>query len=344
MTNRTKSRLNHLIQHGLFWVISFFVLLRVMDQDGETTILDVIYTSLFHIHLIAFVSFNVFLLIPKHLEKGKYWVYGITSLFLFFFAFHLYHLTFSSISDWVFPDFYFVAVYNPLETFGILLIYYVISTLLVLSKSWFEALELKKENAELKELNSTNELKALRAQISPHFLFNSLNTIYGLSIKKAPETPERILSLSQILRYNLEQSNDELANLSDEIDYLKEYIKLQKVRLDHSDQLRMVLMGKISDQKIPALMLIEFLENALKHGNIQQKGAFVILKITVESNSFEMVCSNSIDKKDDGKLNTTGVGLSNIRKRLDLLYPKRHQLEISENDHEFEVTLRISYD
>ena len=88
-----------------------------------------------------------------------------------------------------FPDFYFVAVYEPHETLGILLIYYVVSTLLVLSKSWFKALSLRKEVAELKELTSANELKSLRSQVSPHFLFNSLNTIYGLSIKKAPETP-----------------------------------------------------------------------------------------------------------------------------------------------------------
>lgn len=344
MTSKSKTIVTHLIQHLLFWVISFFVLLRAMDQDGETTILDVIYTALFHIHLICFVYILLFLLIPRHLSKAQFIPFAMTSVGLFGFGYFLYQFTFYSISDWLFTDFYFVAVYEPIETLSILLIYYVLTTLLFLSRSWFEALALKKEVAELKELNSTNELKALRAQISPHFLFNSLNTIYGLSIKKAPETPERILSLSQILRYNLEQSNDELASLSDEIDYVKEYIKLQKDRLDYPDQLRLVILGQVGDQNVPTLMLIEFLENALKHGTIQQEGAFIDLKLTVAVDAFEMICSNSIDQDQSTLATSTGVGLENIRKRLELLYPQKHALTIIEKEHEFVVKLRLDYE
>ncbi|MCR9131535.1 MAG: histidine kinase [bacterium] len=341
MTDRTKTMLNHLIQHVLFWVISFSVLLRVMDQDGETTLLDVIYTGLFHVHLVCFVYTLLFLLIPRHLNKSQFIPFAMTSVGLFGFGYFLYQFTFNSIADWLFPDFYFVAVYEPIESLSILLIYYVITTLLFLSRSWFEALELKKEVAELRELNSNNELKALRAQISPHFLFNSLNTIYGLSIKKAPETPERILSLSQILRYNLEQSNDELAPLRDEMNYLKDYIELQKARLDYPEQLRMVILGDISDQKVPSLIFIELLENALKHGNIQQEGAFVNLKLTLNSGSIEMICSNSIEKQASKSSVSTGVGLENIRKRLQLQYPENHDLEISQNEYEFVVSVRL---
>ncbi len=328
----------------LFWVVSFFVLLRVMDQDGQTTLLDVIYTGLFHIHLIVFVSTLYYLLIPRHLSKKQFIQFAITSVGLFGFGFFMYQLTFNSISDWLFPDFYFVAVYEPIETLGILLIYYVVSTLLYLSRSWFESIELQKEVAELRELSSTNELKALRAQISPHFLFNSLNTIYGLSIKKAAETPESVLSLSQILRYNLQQTNEELADLRNEVDYLKDYIKLQKARLDYPDQLRMVVLGDINDQKVPTLMLIEFLENALKHGNIETKGAFIDLKITIEANSFEMVCSNSVDHENGKDAVSTGVGMENIKKRLELLFPAKHLLNVKEKKHEYVVELRLNYD
>lgn len=344
MTSKSKLMVSHLIQHLLFWVISFFVLLRVMDQDGDATILDVIYTGLFHIHLVSFVYILLFLLIPRHLNKSQFVPFAITSVGLFGFGYFLYQFTFNSISDWLFPDFYFVAVYEPIESLSILLIYYVITTLLFLSRSWFEALELKKEVAELRELNSRNELKALRAQISPHFLFNSLNTIYGLSIKKAEETPEKVLSLSKILRYNLEKSNDELASLADEINYVKEYIELQKARLDYPDQLRMVVMGSVTDQKVPSLMFIEFLENALKHGNIQQEGAFIDLKLTVDANKLEMVCSNSIDQTQNTPSTSTGVGLDNISKRLALLYPQKHVMDVREKDHEFVIELRLVYD
>ena len=343
-SSKTKSILIHLTQHLLFWVVSFFVLLRLMDQDGETNLIDVIYTGLFHIHLVIFVSLNTLLFIPRDLEKGKYWLYGAMIFLLFGFSFQIYQITFEWISDWIFPDYYFVAVYEPHETFGILLIYFVFSTLLVLSKSWFKTLSLQKEVAELKELKSANELKSLRAQVSPHFLFNSLNTIYGLSIKKAPETPESVLSLSQILRYNLEQSDEELADLRDEVDYLKDYIKLQKARLDYPEQLRMIVLGNIEDQKVPTLMLIEFLENALKHGNIQSEGAFINLKLTVSPDSLEMICSNSIDNHKKDEVSSTGVGMENIRKRLELLYPAKHLLTVNEKSHEYEVELRLNYD
>jgi len=344
MFGKVKIVLIHLMQHILFWVVSFFVLLQLMDQDGEKTIIDVIYTGLFHVHLIVFVGTLYYLLIPRHLSKAQYVPFALTSIGLFGLGFFMYQFTYNSISDWLFPDFYFVAVYEPIETLGILLIYYVVAILLYLSRSWFDSIELQKEVAELKELSSSNELKMLQAQISPHFLFNSLNTIYGLSIKKAPETPESIISLSQILRYNLEQDNEELASLKDEVDYLQDYIKLQKARLDYPEQLRMVVLGKITDQKVPTLMLIEFIENALKHGNIQSKGAFIYIKITLDSGVFEMVCSNSIDNENKKTAVSTGLGMENIRKRLKLLYPAKHRLTVAKKNHEYTVKLRLNDD
>ena len=343
MSSKAKTFFAHLMQHLLFWVVSFLVLLRLMDQDGGTTVIDVIYTGLFHIHLIIFVSTLYYLLIPRHLKTRQYIQFSITSVGLFGLGYFLYQFTFNSISDWIFPDFYFIAVYEPVETFGILLIYYIVNTMLYLSRSWFETLELQKEVAELRDLSLSNELKALRAQVSPHFLFNSLNTIYGLSIKQAPETPESVLSLSQILRYNLEHSDEELAHLRDEVNYLKDYIKLQKARLDYPDQLRMIVLGEITDQKLPTLMLIEFLENALKHGNIQSDGAFVNLKMTVSPDSFEMICSNSIDRQNEYNAESTGVGMENIYKRLELLYPEKHEITVKEKNHEYEVELRVNY-
>jgi len=343
MSSKARSVVVHLIQHGLFWVASFFVLLRVMDQDGETTTLDIIYTGLFHIHLITFVGILFYLLIPRHLQKAQYVPFALTSVGLFGFGYFIYQFTFNSISDWLFPDFYFVAVYEPVETLSILLIYYILTTLLFLSRSWFESIALQKEVAELKELSSTNELKMLKAQISPHFLFNSLNTIYGQSLKNDPRTPESILSLSQILRYNLEQSSEELADLQDEIKYVKDYINLRKARLDFPDQLRMIVLGEVEEQKVPSMMLIEFLENALKHGNIQTKGAFIDLKITISRDSVEILCSNSIEKERKNDAVSTGVGLENTRKRLELLFPSKHLLTVKEKNYEFLVELTLSY-
>lgn len=103
----------------------------------------------------------------------------------------------------------------------------------------------------------------------------------------------------------------------------------------------MVILGDISDQKVPSLIFIELLENALKHGNIQQEGAFVNLKLTLNGGSLEMICSNSIEKQASKSSVSTGVGLENIRKRLHLQYPENHDLEISQNEYEFVVSVRL---
>ncbi len=343
MNKTWKERLSHLMQHLLFWVVSFFILLRVMDQDGNINVIDVIYTLLFHIHLVIAVSLNTLILIPKHLEKGNYVAYGFTTLANFGLGLSLYRLSFDPISDWIFPDFYFVAVYEWYETVGIIFIYLLFSTLLVLSKSWFQALALKKELAEVKQLSTDNELKMLRAQISPHFLFNSLNTIYGQSLKSDPKAPQSIISLSEILRYNLEKSSDELALLSDEIKYLKDYIDLQKARLEYPDQLRLNVLGEVDEQRVPSLMIIEFLENALKYGNIQTEGAFIDLKITCGKNAIEIHCANSVDPSHKPMSASTGMGLDNIRKRLDLLYPEKHEFEAVQKELEYTITLRLSH-
>jgi hypothetical protein len=341
MKTKWRNRLNHLTQHLLFWVVSFFLLLRVMDQDGDITVIDVIYTLIFHIHLVIVVSLNTLFLIPRHLEKGQYVAYAFTTLANLGLGLSLYRLSFDPISDWLFPDFYFVAVYEWYETLGIIFVYLLFSTMLLLSKSWFQALALKKELAEVKQLSTDNELKMLRAQISPHFLFNSLNTIYGQSLKSDPQAPKSIMSLSEILRYNLQKSSEELALLEDEIKYLKDYIALQKARLEYPEQLRLNVLGEVDELRVPSLMIIEFLENALKYGNIQTEGAFIDLKITCASGYIEIQCVNSLDPKAKPKAESTGVGLENIRKRLELLYPGKYQLDLKPGELEYTLKLRL---
>ena len=341
MKTKWTSRLTHLIQHLLFWVVSFFLLLLVMDQDGEITVIDVIYTLIFHLHLVIVVSLNTLYLIPRYLEKGQYTAYAFTTLANIGLGLNLYRLSYDPISDWLFSDFYFVAVYEWYETVGIIFVYLLFSTLLLLSKSWFQALALKKELAEVKQLSTDNELKMLRAQISPHFLFNSLNTIYGQSLKNDPQAPRSIMSLSEILRYNLEKSSEELALLEDEIKYLKDYIALQKARLEYPEQLRVNVLGEVNEQRVPSLMIIEFLENALKYGNIQTEGAFIDIKITCGKDHIEIQCTNSIDPNGVEESHSTGVGLENIRKRLELLYPDRFNLDLTRKELEFALNLRL---
>jgi hypothetical protein len=184
------------------------------------------------------------------------------------------------------------------------------------------------------------ELTFLKMQIQPHFLFNSLNTIYGLALQKKEEAPEMILKLSNLLDYILYQVDKPTVLLTDEINHLKDYISLEKMRFH--DTLKVSFKEEVADAKseIAPMMLLPFLENSFKHG-VLIDGFLVInifLKVDKEYLFFEV---------ENYFLKTTifknGIGFKNIKKRLELLYPKKHSLEILQEETTFKITLKIEF-
>ncbi len=191
------------------------------------------------------------------------------------------------------------------------------------------------------------EINALKAQINPHFLFNTLNTIYANALKKDDKTPELILKLSNGFRYLFHEGQQEYVSLDQELQHMAEYIELQQERL--SDKVNVSYSATIDDSalQIAPLLLIPFVENAFKYTSIL-KGQKHPISITVvnEGNDFFFTCSNPFSLKAkpaiDASWSESGIGITNVKKRLQLLYPEKHDLRIVEQDYIFRINLSIS--
>lgn len=183
------------------------------------------------------------------------------------------------------------------------------------------------------------ELAFLRSQISPHFLFNSLNNIYALSYKKSDKTPEAILKLSELIRYMLYEKK-ELVLLTKEWDYVTHYISLQQLRYDYPLPITMMNKGDLTGVQIPPYLLIPFVENAFKHGDFSDPSVPLYINIEVQGNNLNLRVVNKIVQQQQ-KSKEGGIGLENVQRRLALLYPHQHSLDLQEQDGTFSIRLNI---
>jgi LytS/YehU family sensor histidine kinase len=231
-----------------------------------------------------------------------------------------------------------------LATNGMAIVYTMgITMSLKLVKHWYEKERLA---IHLEKLNTETELKYLKSQINPHFLFNSLNSVYALALKKSDDAPDLILKLSDILRYILYDGSERKVSLSQEIKYLKSYLELEKVR--HGERMDLVINveGDVDTQEIAPMLLIPFVENSFKHGlGKQMAKGFVNVDLKADKENLHFSITNS--KPVNGSAVSSqkgyqgGIGLKNVQKRLGLLYPKKYQLNINERPNEFNVSLDI---
>lgn len=199
----------------------------------------------------------------------------------------------------------------------------------------------KEESLELKNKMLEAETKALKAQINPHFLFNSLNNIYALSQIKSDKTSDAILHLSEILRYVTYDSNQNLVDLKDEIKTIESFILLQALKDDNQSNIRIEIDSANGHYKIAPLLLIPFIENAFKHSNHEdKKKGWIEIKLNAANGKLKLICSNSIGKTEV-KDHTGGVGMENVKKRLSLLYPEQHKLNIFTDQHSYKTELEI---
>jgi len=182
------------------------------------------------------------------------------------------------------------------------------------------------------------ELRFLKMQIHPHFLFNTLNTLYGLSLKKSEKAPEMILKLSNLLDYILYQVDKPLVLLKDEINHIEDYISLEKSRFQ--DSLKIMFNKNIIDDKleIAPMLLLPFVENAFKHGAQIDGIVNVLISLKVDKNELNFTIKNSAISKESSK---KGIGLDNIKKRLEMFYPGQHFLEVLQEEKVFIVNFKI---
>ena len=190
---------------------------------------------------------------------------------------------------------------------------------------------------ELKE----QELKFLKMQIHPHFLFNSLNTIYGFALKKKEEAPEMILKLSNLLDYILYQVDKPTVNLQDEINHLEDYISLEEMRFNDTLNVHFKKENINEFLQVAPMLLIPFLENSFKHGKIINGKMHVAIHLYMENDILFFNIENSSESK---RKMESGIGMENIKKRLEMLYPNAHDLNVSESENKFKVALKVKVD
>ncbi len=329
---------NRAIQHILFWSLSFYILVRFFAYSEEITRADVVYTILFHISLLAVVYINLLVLIPRFLRTGRYLLYALLFGLTLVFGIWLNELTFNKIGDWLFPGYYFISYYEWRDLSQFMLVYLSSTTLLKLSKAWFWLQEAERRLEQLQTEKKQAELSALKAQLDPHFLFNSLNSLYSLALDGDVRTPEAILKLSDNMRYMLYECNAPLVSLNKELDFIHNYLDLQRLRNININSINFETDIHHKNLEIAPLLFIPFIENAFKHGD---RNDIHIQLITNEKELDFSVQNRKKTQQPELKEQREGIGLQNIRRRLELLYPQKYDLNITETKDVFKAHLKL---
>ena len=205
--------------------------------------------------------------------------------------------------------------------------------------------QLEQRNREMENRQLTSELRFLKAQVNPHFLFNTLNNLYYLAVNESPQTPEVIAKLSGMMRYMIHESNTEKVSLRREVDYMENYLDLEKLRLNEEVPIAFEVEGDIDHVRITPLILITFLENAFKHGiGNGRKDSWITVSLRVgEGQLANEVANSKMPEADKTVREASGLGLANVRRRLELSYPGRYGLDVAQDDDSYRVHLKIQY-
>lgn len=324
----------------IFW--GTFLCLLILIEGTEDGIWSTFSTELLNISFYAVLVYtNIYYLIPKFLAKNKFLQYfialGIFILMITPLKMMALYLKFSG-------DEFMQTNLLKQQSLIFLSNFFVggISTIYSIINDWAKQV---REKQELENQTMVSELKFLRSQINPHFLFNTLNNLYALTLKKSDQAPEIVLKLSEMMRYMLYECNESKVLISKEINYIRNYLDLERIRHRKKVKINFELEGTVQHQKIAPLLLITFIENCFKHGikNSITTG-FVNLKIRLEGDDLYFTVENS---KPSGLPNMEhkragGIGLVNVRRRLELLYPKVHDLIIEDSPNSYKVELHIN--
>ena len=337
MFRRSKYRF---LIHFFIWILLLLSISFPLKQESDylSTFVEISIDAIFYIFIIYF---NIFYLFPKYLKGqslGKYAIFLVISVILITpvkgLAFYLLNL-----GD---EDSKREILFNLHYTF---LSAFLVAGSSTVVKILYEWVIYQRDKKKLEKENMQSELKFLKNQINPHFLFNTLNNIYALSLIKSETTPEVILKLSDLLRYMLYECNEPKVMLRNEISYIKNYLDLEKLRQKTDVIIDFLIEGEITDQKITPLLFTPFLENAFKHGvNKVLTDACVRVQIVVIKKHLKFMVENSKPQFETSVLNTHqgGIGLANVKKRLEMLYYGNYSLEIENTMTYYKIELSLN--
>jgi hypothetical protein len=320
-------------------VVIVAVIELIARTDTKVTNGDLMVIAVYAIVNVSLFYVNYLLLIPRFLDKKQYGLYALTAVSsLILYGFVKYGV--ALILNYRIQTHFNTQIVNFLVFFfGTLftsLFFLFLSAVLKFTIDWFlnERIQRDLENQRL-----TAELAFLKSQINPHFLFNSLNTIYSLAYQRSETTPEAVLKLSEIMRYMLYECNDNKVDLVKEIQYLQNYIDLQKIRFGSKAFIDFKVEGNVENQQIVPLMLIAFIENGFKHGVANNPMTPIRLLIDVDEAHLHFYMQNK--KHSNNRDPSGGIGLNNVKRRLDLLYPGKYNLDIKDEPGTYTVELSL---
>ncbi|NCI45838.1 sensor histidine kinase [Sediminibacterium soli] len=313
-----------------------------------------------NVFLVFFYYLNTLFLIPRFLVKEKWWWYVISiaaSLVIFLYVPKQIALQIAE------PDVFnpnnreFIRnpafqgkprfpgmmtrrtrpVADPYNTFLFLLVF-TVGTCASMIQRWLRTEQTRKET-ENEKLNT--ELSFLKQQVNPHFFFNTLNNIYSLAVVRSEKTAPAVMKLSSIMRYILTETQRDLVPLRNEVDFIHNFIELQQVRLTDKVQVRFSADGDIDTLLIAPLLFIPFVENAFKYGVSTKEASQIQFTLWTRDNKVYFTSSNFIVSTDNSLLENTGIGITNVKRRLELMYPEKHRLVTAEKDNYYTVHLEI---
>ena len=339
-------KIGQLLLHVIFWcgVLLFYTYFFGFDSFNFSYVLSF---SLFLMPItIATTYVFIYKIIPDYLIKKQFFRFGLYSLYTLIISTYLIVVS-------VFYGLIYLSNFKYTNMAPISRSLLFVGTavyLVVIIVSAFKLIKLHLKHAEktnklenkiletqlkLKE----QELNYLKMQIHPHFLFNTLNTMYGYALKKADEAPEMILKLSNLLDYLLYKVDKPFVLLTDDIHHIKDYIELEKMRFNNTLNIELITENISEDIKIAPMLLLPFIENSFKHGAIKNGVLSIKVKIACTGKNIYFYIENT---SKDSEMSNKGIGLENIQKRLDLVYKDHYALNISNDNEIFKVKLTLT--
>jgi sensor histidine kinase YesM len=328
---------NRLALHFMFWM--FLYIDELLAVFGYTELPGVnMYTIVFFLFIdMCTVYFNLYVLVPAYMLTNKLWFFIAFSVISILINIELQFLLRFELACVDCHLFQGASVFNQLisdfaSTTFVLGTAIGANILRRYAKSQMEVRKLQTDKLE-------SELSFLKTQINPHLLFNSLNNIYVQTRKRPEEAAESVLLLSDLLRYQLYDCAKAQVKLNDEIEYLRNYLQLDKIRKNNT-RVSFDVKGNPEHISIAPFLFIPFVENAVTHGIHAQLESFIDILFEITESEINFVIANSKPERPNKKLNG-GIGLKNVKRRLELLYPEKHELNISNKQNAYEVKLKI---
>lgn len=319
--------------HLSFWILFnlVYLLLILQVMPPEQAIIRMAYASVLSL---ALAYLNWFYLVPRFFYTKKYFIYFLIAILII--------IVFSWIRVWIedqtmniLPQMQQLPAIRYAFILFSHLIIWILSSLFRLLQDFLVG---QRNEAELKTGKLETELKLLKAQINPHFLFNTLNNIYSLVYLQSEQAAPMLLKLSGILRYMLYEADTPKVPITREIEYLKDAINLHLLNPADREKVKIDIVNEAPELMIEPLLFINFLENSFKHGSLALPDGYIHLNLNVQSDLVDFRLENSRIPGESNEMNK-GIGLNNIRQRLQLLYPGRHVLDLQTTEYSFNIRM-----